>query len=284
MNDTPETNSQDPRRVLIVAAEAVVGHPLMDLVREHAGERSGSVFVVAPALVGSPLKHTMGDVDEGIATAQKRLDESLHDLREEGLDVRGTVGDADPIIAIDDALSQFPADEILLVTHPDDEAGWLEDDLFERAKQKFQPEIVHVSLARHGTEAEVEDVETQGAGEAPSADTEVSAQSRNMPKLSLRDLLGIVVAIVGSIVLVVLAGGCEGEVVQREGGTEGAGTDGACVALYVIAGVTVLINIAHVVGLTLFQSVQYRGGLERFFANLSLYGTPLAVVAALLLH
>jgi hypothetical protein len=284
VNETSKKGSGEGRRVLIVAAEAAVGQPLMNLVREHAGERPRSVLVVAPALAGSPFKHAMGDVDSAIATANARLDESLHDLREEGLDVRGTVGDSDPIIAIDDALSQFPADEILLVTHPDDEATWLEDDLFERAKQKFQPEIVHVALARHGNEAEVEDVETQGAGEASPADAEVSAQSRNMPKLSLRDLLGMVVAIVGSIVLVILAGGCEGEAVQRQGGSEGVGTEGACVALYVIAGITVLINIAHVVGLTLFQSVHYRGGLERFFANLSLFGTPLAVVAALLLH
>jgi hypothetical protein len=256
----------------------------MNLVREHAGERAGSILIVAPALAGSPFKHAMGDVDGAIVTANERLEESLHGLREEGLDVRGTVGDADPIIAIDDALAQFPADEILLVTHPDDEAGWLEDDLFERAKQKFEPEIVHVSLARHGAEAEVEDVETQGPGKASPPDAEIPAQSRNMPKLSLRDLLGIGVAIVGSIVLVILAGGCEGEAVQREGGTEGTGTDGACVALYVIAGVAVLINLAHVVGLTLFQSVRHRGGPERFFANLSLVGTPLAVVAALLLH
>ena len=42
--------------------------------------------------------------------------------------------------------------------------------------------------------------------------------------------------------------------------------------------------LAHVVGLMLFESVGYRGMIERFFARLSLYGTPAAIVAVLLLH
>jgi hypothetical protein len=46
----------------------------------------------------------------------------------------------------------------------------------------------------------------------------------------------------------------------------------------------VLINLAHVVALVLFSAIRYRGLPERFFANLSLFGTPVAIVAALLLH
>ena len=42
-----------------------------------------------------------------------------------------------------------------------------------------------------------------------------------------------------------------------------------------------LINMAHVVGLTLFESVHYRGGWETFFRSLALVGTPLAVAANL---
>jgi hypothetical protein len=44
-----------------------------------------------------------------------------------------------------------------------------------------------------------------------------------------------------------------------------------------------LINMAHVVGLTLLESVRYRGGWQRFFRNLSLTATPLAIAANLLL-
>ena len=44
-----------------------------------------------------------------------------------------------------------------------------------------------------------------------------------------------------------------------------------------------LINMAHVVGLTLFESVRYRGGFAKFFRDLALIGTPLAVLANLLI-
>jgi hypothetical protein len=39
-----------------------------------------------------------------------------------------------------------------------------------------------------------------------------------------------------------------------------------------------------VVGLLLFESVGYRGMFERFFARLSLFGTPAAIVVSLLAH
>jgi hypothetical protein len=44
-----------------------------------------------------------------------------------------------------------------------------------------------------------------------------------------------------------------------------------------------LINLAHVVGLFLFQSVRYDGIFSRFFARLSLIGTPIAVAVAAVL-
>jgi len=41
--------------------------------------------------------------------------------------------------------------------------------------------------------------------------------------------------------------------------------------------------MAHVVGLTLFESVHYRGGFARLFRTLSMVGTPAAVLANLLI-
>jgi hypothetical protein len=51
----------------------------------------------------------------------------------------------------------------------------------------------------------------------------------------------------------------------------------------VIAGIAALVNLAHVVGLVLFQSLRYRGFWERSFAWMSLIGTPIAIVISLLL-
>ncbi len=44
-----------------------------------------------------------------------------------------------------------------------------------------------------------------------------------------------------------------------------------------------LVNMAHVVGLTLMESVRYRGGFAKLFRTLSLVGTPLAVLVILVL-
>jgi len=273
------------RRVLIVMTEVVSGQAVSEVLHPRLGDGQTDALVVAPALVGSAFKHAMGDVDDAQREAQQRLDESLERLRhEEGLHLEGTVGDSDPVLAIQDALMRFPADEILILTRPEDEKRWLEGDVFDRARRQFEPPIVHVSLeaesgAHHG---DVTDVESSGPGMDPPPGAELDTGSRNMPKLSARDIAGILVALVGTIVLVVLAGSCEGAEVQRDTGAAGEGTDGGCVARYVIAGAVALVNIAHVVGLMLFQSVRYRGGWERMFANMSLYGTPLAIVVSLL--
>lgn len=270
-------------RILIVATEEVVGSGVHEELAQHLRDGHNEAFLIAPAITGSAFKHAMGDVDEGWADARQRLEQSLETLSHERLEMKGAnVGDADPILAIEDALAQFPADEILIFTRPEDESRWLESDVFERAKVQFEPEIVHVSLGH--SDHHVEDVESAAAGVEPPSDKEWDPESQNLPPFSVRDLAGIAVAIIGSVVLVALAGTCEGDAVQREGGVTGEGTEGNCVAVYIIAGLTVLINLAHVVGLVLFQSVRYRGGVERFFSRMSLVGTPAAIVAALLLH
>jgi hypothetical protein len=45
-----------------------------------------------------------------------------------GRTVEALAGEADPALAIQDALATFPADEIVVVTRPEDEATWLEQD------------------------------------------------------------------------------------------------------------------------------------------------------------
>ena len=58
---------------------------------------------------------------------------------------------------------------------------------------------------------------------------------------------------------------------------------GAAAAMVLIALAMALINLAHTVGLLLFQSVRYEGMFSRLFARLSMIGTPVAIVASLVL-
>lgn len=73
-----------------------------------------------------------------------------------------------------------------------------------------------------------------------------------MPPFSVRDLLGIVVAVLGTAVLIVLAASCSG--FSTDEGLSSSGLSG-CAARLLIAGAIGLANLAHIVGLMLFQTV-----------------------------
>ena len=61
------------------------------------------------------------------------------------------MGDSDPVKAIEDALRTFAADEILVVAHPDDQAGWLEEGSGAAAQARFGLPITLVTVAKDGS-------------------------------------------------------------------------------------------------------------------------------------
>jgi hypothetical protein len=85
------------------------------------------VMVVAPALHRSALRFWMSDADEAIATAERVARESVEALEGEGVPVAGDVGESDLGAAIRDALATFPADRVIIFSHPPDESRYRED-------------------------------------------------------------------------------------------------------------------------------------------------------------
>src|SRR3954462_13652793 len=100
-------------RILVVANETCPCPVLTDVVAGRAEGPHDEVLVVAPAL-NSRLRHWTSDVDGGVAGAlpgaRDRVGVAGDALRDRGVAARGEVGDADPMIAIEDALVGFPAD------------------------------------------------------------------------------------------------------------------------------------------------------------------------------
>ena len=47
-------------------------------------------------------------------------------------------------MAIEDALTEFPADTIVISTHPAERSRWLKKDLIEQARKKFERPVIHV--------------------------------------------------------------------------------------------------------------------------------------------
>jgi hypothetical protein len=274
------SNTTETHRLLVVAAEEISGEELRDAIAEHVRGREAEVLLIAPALIESAIEHAMGDIDAARAAAAERLRRSAAELERAGIDVEGAVGDSDLRLAIQDALQTFDADEILIVAHRDG-GPYLERQGIEEAERDFEPPITELFVERRGSgEPRVADVETVGAGQHRADPEEVEPASRNLPPFSPRDLLGIVVAVVGTIVLVVIAAGA-GDLSEPGGfGADDSFSSGA--AQVVIAGLMGLVNVTHVVGLTLVQAGPYRGFWRDFFARLSLYGTPIAIVVSLL--
>jgi hypothetical protein len=130
-----------PRRVLVISNETVDADVLRDTIAAHA--RTIEVVVVAPAL-NTRLRHWLSDEDPARHAAGARLGASLRSLGAAGVDVDGWVGDADPMTAIADALAVFPADELLIATHPEARSNWLAHDLVGRACARFSLPVVHL--------------------------------------------------------------------------------------------------------------------------------------------
>lgn len=109
---------------------------------------------------------------------------------------------------------------------------------------------------------------------------------RNLPKFSTRDKLGVAVGIAATIALFLIAGDCDDKHIRdNEGGDSFVQIDGGCGIAFLIAIGAFLINLAHVTGIVLFESIGYQGRLEKFFARLSIFGTPLALaIAALIVY
>jgi hypothetical protein len=122
------------RRILAVIDDDCSASEL-EQVAVGAGAGKTSVFVVAPA-VSSRMARLTGD-EQAYSQAQEQLDRTVQALAGMGVDAKGHVGAHDPLQAADEALREFPADEIVFVLHGGDEKDWLEEDVVELARTRY---------------------------------------------------------------------------------------------------------------------------------------------------
>jgi 2-keto-3-deoxy-galactonokinase len=132
-----------PKRILVLASEPVSGEALKSAVGGQAAE--ADVLVVAPALT-SRTRFWTSDSDEAIARADEVQQESVERMDEEGIDAAGDTGESDPLLALQDALQTFEADEIVICTHPGSERNWAEEGLVEEAQQRFSKPVRHLEV------------------------------------------------------------------------------------------------------------------------------------------
>jgi hypothetical protein len=139
------TSDLHTRRVILVANETAGAAVLNGRVRQRLRAGPAEVLVVAPAL-NSRLRHWMSE-DRARAEAETRLRRCVALLRSDGVHADGVVGDADPLQAIADALHGFPADELVIATHPARRSSRLGRNVVERARARFGLPVLHVEIA-----------------------------------------------------------------------------------------------------------------------------------------
>jgi hypothetical protein len=129
------------RRVLVVATATVPEAELRERVRAHAGE-DAELLVVVPASKISKLAWLTNAEDDARAEAAGRAEEVAEAVP--GDDAEARVGDSDPVKAIEDALRDFPAEELIVFTRSDEEAEWLEEGSGEEAQHRFSLPVTHL--------------------------------------------------------------------------------------------------------------------------------------------
>src|SRR4051794_11422924 len=127
------------KKIIAVVAEPISGQALKSAVGADAAEEA-EVLVVAPAF-NSRFRFLTSDPDEAIARAEAVQEETVERLDEEGIDAAGDTGESDPLLALEDALQTYPADEIVLCTHTERGRNWAEERLVDEARERFDKPV-----------------------------------------------------------------------------------------------------------------------------------------------
>lgn len=122
------------KKILALAAEPVSGEALEQALGDEEAQEAEVLFVV-PAL-NSRLRFWVSDADPAIERAKRVAAEAVEQLESEGVEAAGDTGEPDPLLAIQDALTTFEADEILLFRTEHDD-GWIEEGVAAEARERF---------------------------------------------------------------------------------------------------------------------------------------------------
>ena len=121
-----------------------------DLVRAAVGDEAegAEVLVVSPATNQSKLAFWVSDPDEAIAEAEDAQQETVERLEEAGVDAAGDTGESEPAVALQDALATFPADRIVVFSHPDGDLDYREDKGIAALETRYGIPVTHAEIGR----------------------------------------------------------------------------------------------------------------------------------------
>ena len=135
----------DRKKLLVIATAPVEPGPLRDAVREHAGDEA-EIRVVAPASDVSPLQWLASDEDEAREKAAEVGLGAAATVEPEAAARRPRSATRTPFRRSRMPCGTFPADEVLVVTRPEDDATWLEQDSAQAARERFGVPVTRLTV------------------------------------------------------------------------------------------------------------------------------------------
>ncbi|MGH2914121.1 MAG: hypothetical protein ACRDMX_03950 [Solirubrobacteraceae bacterium] len=133
----------DPARVLVVAHQTAATTELLDAVRERARRGPVSFHLLVPRQAHG-MHRLVDPEDAGDEEAKGVLAQALPTLSEAaGSQMTGSIGDSEPLAAIQDAINLHGYDEIIISTLPSRMSRWLKLDLVSKARGLGLP-VMHV--------------------------------------------------------------------------------------------------------------------------------------------
>ena len=133
-------------RLLVVTPEPVDAALLRSTLGEEV--RGAEVLVVSPASHRSKMAFWVSDSDEAIEEAETAQVDTVERLEEEGVDAAGQTGESEPAQAIEDALATFPADRIVIFSHPEGDRDYREDEGLADAESRWNVPVTHALISR----------------------------------------------------------------------------------------------------------------------------------------
>jgi hypothetical protein len=132
-------------RILVVANRTAESPELLEALKAKGTEHE--YVLVVPGAGGRLQK--AADPDAAREHAEPHLDAALEKFRAEGLNVEGTVGDSDPVAAVQDAANFSQFDEIIISTLPLRVSKWVKLDLPSKAERATGLPVTHIETKQH---------------------------------------------------------------------------------------------------------------------------------------
>lgn len=136
--------------ILIVANQTLGGSALLERIEQCRRDGPCDFYVVVPST--PPKEHLTWSEGGARTIAAERLDRCLERLHQLGVDASGEVGDANPMLAIGDAMLHHEFDRIIVATLPAGVSRWLKLSLPDRVARRYDLPVDHVVVTPEGAE------------------------------------------------------------------------------------------------------------------------------------